>query len=376
MKIQPKDEALIRRDALRAAVTKSQGGCRGCSDGYLRLAREHGATSDEVATAAAQIGGLRSATPITLGLGPESGTSRVGGGTQARTNTARRVLLPVAAAAGSLVAASRILQADAYAGMFGTDSDTEPHIQSMPTDFYIGKLGQGTTNSAGEQPLRPDFNTDSAAATNSYRTTGFWYMYGPGSRGSATPYNYGFEQGQLAVSAWSNNTYCCMENLFADVEDTTWIPGTGHTATDNANCLNGFLDAVATTAAASCYRPSSYLIPGVYFNQNQSGHSTWFPSGYAPSRSFVFWGAGGYNGYGACSMICTPCEKSCTTTLTEVIADWNGGVGKACFAGQGIVIWQFWISNCGCNGDWDYSPYTTETNPSDGAPDWGASPCG
>lgn len=48
MDIRPRDPELIRRDALKMARTKSASGCASCAEGYLNLARENGASEDEL----------------------------------------------------------------------------------------------------------------------------------------------------------------------------------------------------------------------------------------------------------------------------------------------------------------------------------------
>ena len=48
MKVRPREPEKVRADAVRIAVTKFEEGCDHCGDGYLRLARENGATEGDV----------------------------------------------------------------------------------------------------------------------------------------------------------------------------------------------------------------------------------------------------------------------------------------------------------------------------------------
>jgi hypothetical protein len=358
MNIKPKQPDAIRSDALQTAIKKGKEGCAPCTESYLKIAKDNGASDSEIAKARNEVAepsriwvpgnhtqavtSIRHSPPIA----PPS-PARPG-------DTLRTVAKVGAAAIGATAAASRVSGALAYQGLFGTDSGTEPHIGGMPTDFYIGKLGQG--NAPQTQP-GPYFDVDSARATNSAFVTGFWYMYGPRLRGSYTPYNFGFSQAHYTVQAWTNNPYCCNLSVFADVEDdnNSTYGWTGQSQSDNAACLNGWLDGIRYYVAVQCGGNYTTLSPGVYFSQ--SGNGNLFASNYVPSQPFAFWGTGNVQGVGNCNPAvgnCPPCRSGCDT-LTPVQNNWNNYVRHACFAGQGILIWQFWISNCGCSGDFDYA---------------------
>jgi hypothetical protein len=99
--------------------------------------------------------------------------------------------------------------------------------------------------------------------------------------------------------------------------------------------------------------------PGVHIN---TGNVGWFGS-YTFSVPFVYWPTGTVGGVGDCNPAvnnCAPCATNCNT-LTPVINNWNCCAHHACFAGNGAVLWQFWISGCGCGGDFDYSPQSGYT---------------
>ncbi len=251
--------------------------------------------------------------------------------------------------------------AASYSGMFGTDSNTGPGIAGMPKDFYIGKLGEGP-GPMPPQPVPGYFNIASASATPSYHVAGYWFMYGPQRRGSLSAHQYGYNQGVAAVNAWSYNSYCCLRNVFADVEENyRGQYGWGGSSADNGDCVNGFLDAVASTQAVDCNGSRIRLVPGIYANL---GANYWiFPPGWTASRPFVFWGTGSYGGQPSCpgsANNCAPCSAGCDT-LGPVVSHWSAGVQQASLGGYRIVIWQFWVGGCGCGGDWDYSYQTASS---------------
>src|SRR5579863_4549934 len=49
MQTQPRPSAKIRADALAMAAKKQSSGCDGCATAYIDLAREHGATTEQIA---------------------------------------------------------------------------------------------------------------------------------------------------------------------------------------------------------------------------------------------------------------------------------------------------------------------------------------
>jgi hypothetical protein len=239
-------------------------------------------------------------------------------------------------------------------GYFGTDSNTAPGIGGMPQQFYLGRLGYGTTIDGTY------FNSTAARATPSGAVSGYWGVEGPFAAPSGmAAYDWGHLQGQTAVRAWNQNPYCCGANVFADLESGFggWFDPQGAPHQDlNASVLNGWLDAVVSTPAVLCEGSTTRLTPGVYFNMSDSG--SWFSGAYMPSQPFVYWGVGNIQGVCACSCAtanCAPCDPSCDT-LSAVEERWQAAVVRQCFAGQRIVIWQFWISSCGCSGNFDFSP--------------------
>jgi hypothetical protein len=373
MEVRTKDDVSVRRDALAMAVKKAESGCAPCAESYLDLARARGATEADIQSSRVQLpvgataskGRSREASPLVIARSVQEidELPAIDKSSERARHLRTAAKYGAGAAAGAIAAGSRLTGALAYSGIFGTDSSTQPHVAGMPTDFYIGKLGEGSTSTYRNQPVQY-FNVNSAGATNEYRVTGYWFMYGPRIRTSNySPYTWGFLQGQNAIAAWNYNPWCCMENIFADVEgpDNGWK---NSSVWDNADCLNGFLDGVTASYAVTCDGAHNrFLVPGVYINVGNNGH--FFPGGYAPSKSFVLWGAGAYGGRPACpgsANNCAPCRSGCDT-LTPVVNNWNAGVYHGCFGAQGIQIWQFWVGGCGCGGDWDYSPWAPRTAP-------------
>ena len=207
------------------------------------------------------------------------------------------------------------------------------------------------------------FVTATANAAGIYNTHGYWGLQGPGVRGGYGAYQWGNVQAQAAVNAWLNGPYASSvygQTIFADVEGgfCGWNSGSAYWS-DNQATLNGFLVYIANQTQYG-------LNPGVYINTGDVNgpNNSYFGPSYTPSKSFVFWPTGTVCGVGACGPAvngCAPCNPNCNT-LTPVINNWNAHAKYACFAGQGSVVWQFWLSQCGCSGEFDYSPQSGNVN--------------
>ncbi|GEM_PF-708209 len=310
----------IRERAMQAALKKYDEGCADCSAAYLRLARENGATEDEIQRAGMSRRGFMRFAGLALAAGA--------------TAISARSLIGIKSA--NAMPMPNNLQTGVN-GYFGVDSCTAPDTataQSMPLQFYIAELG-GTNNSVG------CFNPDTAAMVGDQYTHGYWGLCGPNLATSTTPFAYGQQQAQAAVTAWHNTQGIGGLTLFADVESGFGGWGDGATQKDMAAVLDGFLTGVA----------NEQFVPGVYINA--ASRDAWFPDSYVPAVPFVYWVAGGqYAG-----MMCPPCAPDCDT-LTPVYNAWNAAMQQETFAGQGAVIWQYWLSQFGCGGDFNYSPQT------------------
>jgi hypothetical protein len=381
-RLKPANE--VRRDALATAVKKAQQGCRSCAEQYLDLAASNGATSNEIGLARRKIEISQNADlatraaareddlPVTFdaSLPTSEMTSEKAPPEETEipseeTEEAHEVRLdvfPPEAGAGAAIATAKsetpnifVPAVPAYTGLFGTDSNTRRSVGGMPQDFYFGKLGEGPGPTPPPQPTRY-FNVDTATHTPANRVTGYWFMYGPQFRGSLSAHDYGYNQGLAARRAWDMNPYCCMRNVFADVEEgPKGQYGWGGRQADNVACVNGFLDG-ATTQAIFCSEATGRLVPGIYWNPSANGYI--FPPSWTPSRPFVFWGTGSIGGQPSCPgdvNNCAPCTVGCDT-LGPVQATWRRGVYRGCLGGMGVLVWQFWVGSCGCGGDWDYTP--------------------
>jgi len=303
--------------AIRTAIKKYDEGCKDCSAAYLRLAQANGATEDEIRRAGISRRGFLRFAALTLAAG--AGVVAAGS------------LLDVKTAQAAVVQSLNT----GITGSFGVDSCTPPDVattQSMPLQFYIAELG-GTNNSVG------CFIPDTSAATGADFTHGYWGLCGPTLSTASSPFAYGQQQAAAAVAAWQNTPGVAGLTIFADVEAGFGGWGGAATQKDMAAVLDGFLTGVA----------DAQFVPGVYIT-NYS-RDTWFPGSYLPAVPFVYWVAGGlYAG-----TMCAPCMPDCDT-LTPVYQIWNDAVQQETFAGQGAVIWQYWLSQFGCAGDYNYSP--------------------
>jgi hypothetical protein len=309
------DEIRIR--AIQAAIKKYDEGCANCSRAYLKVAQANGATEDEIRRAGvSRRGFIRFA-----GLALAAGAGVVTASSLFDVKTAKAA---VTDPFGSIIP-----------GAFGVDSCTPPDVavaENMPLQFYIAELG-GTNNSVG------CFIPETSAAVGADYTHGYWGVSGPNLSTSTSPFAYGRQQAGAAVAAWQNTPGIGGLTIFGDIEAGFGGWDNGATQQDMAAVLDGFLTGIV----------NAEFVPGVYIGS--ASRDAWFPSTYLPAVPFVYWVAGGpYAG-----SMCPPCMPDCDT-LTPVYSVWNDAMQQETFAGQGAAIWQYWLSDFGCAGDYNYSP--------------------
>ena len=315
----------IREQAIKTAVKKYDEGCEGCAAGYLKLAREHGATTAEIARASSAAGVSR------RGFVRFAAMALAAGAAAATVN-----VLTAGSAKASPGQFASLQGSRSIVGYFGVDGCTTPaagSVAAMPLQFYIAELG-ATHYGVG------CFNAQTSAYVGADFTHGYWGVSGP-NLANGDPFGYGQAQAQAALDAWKNTPGVGGYTLFADVEGGFDGWGDPATPAQNAALLDGFL----TTIAQAQY------VPGVYINN--SDRNNWFPSDYVPAVPFVYWVAGGRYA----NTMCPPCAENCDT-LTPVAQNWRDAVVNETFAGQAAVIWQYWLSGAGCGGDFNYSPQT------------------
>jgi hypothetical protein len=384
MQLRQRDPNKIRSDAIKMAAKKLESGCGSCAQSYLDVARRYGATAEELAGSTRRDPGLSSvSTPsssITVSPaidGETSNRSRPESTPSSRIAVPRRpglratsamlaggagVLAPRPVAAGqSDVRLKRIMSQDEIeerkhrapkVDPFGIDSNTPPGVDGMPTNFYIGEMGNGTCACGIDSGCACAFNVNSANAAGKYNTYGYWGLVGPQGRTGYNAYQWGETQGQRAVYAWYHGAYWPYvygQTIFGDIE--AGFGGWGSDLSSNFQLVSGFIDAIHGAG----------LTPGVYYNFS----SNLYPANNCVPWPTVFWGVGCLSGVCTCCQGvggCSPCNPNCNT-LTPVINNWNSNVHHACFGcSTGIVIWQFWIDNCcsscgcGCSYDFDYTP--------------------
>ncbi len=326
-----RDSAQIRQDAIRMAIQKAQAGCPTCAQRYFVLAKQHGATEEEISAA------INSAAEPT-----GHGMSR------------REVLkLAVAATAGLALGTSTLIpqHAEAYSTYWGTDSNTQSCC-GIPQNFYIGRFGYGTTSSTAF------FNTSAANAAGTASTYEYWGIEGPGNTPPGqTPYQWGYNQGSTAASQWYNNPnagYVYGLTIFGDVE--SGFGGWGSNQYNNQQVVEGFTDGVVLS--------NNYLFyAGIYITP--SDWKTFFGTSFITSQHFVLFLADCC----ACGISCAPCNLNCNTTLTQV-QNLLPTTTNNIFGRSKMVLWQYWLDPpCGC-GDFDvaiqnpangFSPITSST---------------
>ncbi|HKT38366.1 MAG TPA: hypothetical protein VJR48_08330, partial [Ktedonobacterales bacterium] len=170
----------------------------------------------------------------------------------------------------------------------------------------------------------------------------YWGLSGPSD--ASNPYAYGQQQAQAALNAWQNIPGIAGITIFADVEYGFggWSKQpTPEQQQRNVQLLNGFLTTIA----------EAQFVPGVYINN--SNKASWFPSDYVSQVPFVYWVAGGP----LSGMMPAPCDPA-GFTLPPVVNGWQSMVSQTTFAGQKAELWQYWLSDSGCSGDFVYTPQT------------------
>lgn len=307
-----RDTARIRKDAMQVAIKKARAGCLPCVQGYLELAKHHGATKDELLRAMETAAG-----------GSTHGISR------------RNLLtLAIAAATGLAIGATGLLpaRAEAAGSYWGTDTNTASCC-GLPQQFYAGRLGYGT--SQGDTQY---FNVAAANAAGTASTYAYWDVEGPDGA-STDPYSWGQQQGQTAAGQWSNNPnagYVWETTIFGDIESQN--PGWGNNQAANQAVLQGFLDGIQH------FPGDTPLTPGVYTSPLQ--WQAFFGTGYQTSQNFALW----ISGCQTCVVSCRPCD-SCSDTPAQVESVLPA-ISQIALGGSSVVLWQYWIGNCGC-GDFD-----------------------
>lgn len=315
MLLRPRASEQIRVDAIEMGLQKVKHGCLPCADNYFELAKQHGATEEEIRHA------LERATKTTS------------------TGLSRRELLKIAAATGLALGTAGLHtgSAQALSTWWGTDSNTQTCC-GMPQHFYIGRMGYGS-EPVGDPRF---FNTTAAQRAGLNHTYGYWGVVGPTIRPSGkSPYAWGQQQADHAWNARHNGpnaSHLGGLTVFGDVE-----PGFGGWSFGNYGpnqaTINGFL------AELFAITPH-YVWPGLYISPYY--WTQLLGQGFRPTTAFVLW----VTGCDTCGRdICGPCVSSCNT-LTTVQRRLSTTVVKVGLGGMRPVLWQYWLGGCGC-GDFN-----------------------
>ena len=371
--LRPRDQSRVRADSLRMAAKKLSAGCASCAEGYVDLARRNGASEGEIALA--RTGNTPPSTVTDSSATTVSRRSFLKGITAAGAGLGMLSVSPVAALAQNSVA----VRQKTLISPFGIDSNTVPGTSHLPINFYIGELGYGQCENNGpclNGTVRGScetrvtrgtacFDFSAARVATPPYTYGYWGLQGPGKNpGLASAHAWGLAQGEAAVGAWMEGTYANHvfgQTIFADIEagfrgwaDPQSVPDAQIL---NQQVLNGFLEAIASQTQ---FRGT--LKPGVYIHArdiNGPNHHYFGPI-YSPSQPFALWITGPIGGTSVCGPAvggCAPCDPNCNSA-EAIRQNWDRSVRHACFGGQGAALWQFWISPCGCAGDFNFSPQT------------------
>ncbi len=184
----------IRVDAVKMAIQKAKAGCLTCGQDYLSLAKQHGATDEEV--------------QLAISTAAETIENEI----------SRRDLLKMAAAAAAGIALATVgptpQEAEAFTTYYGTDSNTQSCC-GVPQNFYVGRFGYGTTGSAQY------FNTSAANAAGYNNTYEYWGVQGPGSAPGTDPWTWGSQQAAAARYQYTHNAnagYAGGLTIFGDIE--------------------------------------------------------------------------------------------------------------------------------------------------------------
>jgi len=313
-----REDVKVREDALRLAIDKAREGCRGCSQGYFHLARQHGASDADIESAI-----NRSVSDLERGI-------------------SRRELLELAAASavglllGTALFDRQPTPALASTVYWGTDTSCERPTGTPPGNFYAGKTGGGTSQSGAI------FNTSAANLAGPASTYMYWDLEGPGVGHSGTDYQWGQAQADAAANAWSTgpfSTYVGGMTVFADIEAGN--PGWGSNEGNNQQVLQGWLDECHYWG----FTNGVYISPGNW--------SSFFGTTWRPTRNFVLWVTGCRTNYGPW-WSSNPCALSSSQTESIVINGWGSAPQYVVLGGSQSILWQYWIgtcSTCGCESD-------------------------
>ncbi len=339
MRQRQRDVVSIRADAINMAIKKALEGCLGCAEGYFKLARQHGATEEDIEQAVA-IAPMRTATGIS-----------------------RRDLIKLAVAGVASVAVVAkgfqpdIALADCTGNYWGTDGDAQSCC-TMPQDFYVGKIGGGTSTAEAL------FNVMAANQAGYLGTYAYWAVEGhtqespqnpiPGlpNPHAISPYAWGQMQAQAAYNAWKSGPYAQYiggSTIFADIEAGNYGMDDSQKRA-NQQTLQGFLDTISS--------PPVGLIPGVY--TSPSFWKGWIGTDYRASQPFVLWITSCRLCDGAISS--PPCNSQAPNTRCQANSILSS-VRQAVIGGSSVVMWQYYTGGFGqCPACAQYHPGNPDPN--------------
>ncbi|HEY1348390.1 MAG TPA: hypothetical protein VGF67_02035 [Ktedonobacteraceae bacterium] len=326
--LKPRTPAQMRQDALSMGIKKARKGCAACAERYFDLARRYGTSEQEILLA------LQEATHTrTPGLGRRDLIKYAVAGAGGLITTATAV-----------VSLTRSRPAQAFSSYFGIDSNTTICCQ-MPLHFYAGRMGYGIYPDTFYYAFRPAM----ARLVGHTHTFGYWGVQGPGSNpGYTSTYRWGVAQAQAAWNAWNRSfigaSYVGGYTVFGDVEQG--FGGWDLHIAQNQAVIAGFLDTLFALTPSEVW-PGLYVSPE-FWNRYLGGNR------FVPVTPFVLWICGVY----ACA-VCGPCDPACASTPADAAMYFSTRVRAITVGGQNAVLWQYWLTNPGCDtsgcGDWSIS---------------------
>ena len=203
--------------------------------------------------------------------------------------------------------------------LYGCDSNSD-HFPCGSADFYIGRLGYGTTKDLSV------FNSSTAATVRWNNTFGYWFVQGPNDASppattDTEAYSWGQSQASAAASAWATTQGVCRSIIFADIEGNPVLGtnGWGTNTSLNQKVWEGFYNQLAAD-------PHKFLV-GLYSTSEQ--WDAIMGSGYGVPSGTTVWSADLTNSNGSNGPEpCGGCPTSFPSNLGTI-----GGIAP--------TIWQY-----------------------------------
>ena len=311
----------MRTDAIQMGIRKARANRPEEAESYFMLAKQHGSTEQDIQQALEQ-------------------ASQIHGQHVSRRNILK-ILVASAVALGTtgLVAHNASAHvADQFGDFYGTDSGAISQF-GMQQDFYIGRLGRGTTADTSAKGL---YNNDAATKAGPSRTFAYWSIVGPRSRPSGmTPLDWGTRQAIIVSYALFAAEILGGKNIgggtiFGAIGAMT--PGWGTTPgeqADNRNVVSSFL---STMHASPTPFPGLYISSSRWDKYLGGAHSTM--QDITLNTPFVLWLANDQ-----VDPTIVPPSDPRPLTQPSVHASLQKNIKNVTLGGESPILWQYWSDN-------------------------------